>query len=176
MTAAVEETIAPYDKDLRERFDVAHRERLRIEGPAGGFGDGYRIAEKVARFFPEWFLEWLKDSNWMSLCTIQGYDGFFAFAESMGYDKDAWWELVMPYAEKDPPCEPTLWCPHEELVEFIRSMKGGERVQEMGESGIKGEKGTVEIKDGSVNIKWDTDYDGGTMTTSFTGGARLIDE
>lgn len=42
-----------------------------------------------------------------------------------------------------------------------------------------GMKGTVEIRDGSVCIRWDHhEYaDGaGVMVTSFTGGARMIEE
>lgn len=74
---------------------------------------------------------------------------------------------------------PSLDCPREDLVAYIRSMKGGERVQEMGGSGMIGMKGTVEIRDGSVCIRWDHhEYaDGaGVMVTSFTGGARMIEE
>lgn len=44
---------------------------------------------------------------------------------------------------------------------------------------MTGMKGTVEIRDGSVCIRWDRhEYaDGaGVMVTSFTGGARMIEE
>ena len=74
---------------------------------------------------------------------------------------------------------PPLDCPYEDLVAYIRAMKGGERVQEMGGSCMTGMKGTVEIRDGSVCIRWDHhEYaDGaGVMVTSFTGGARMIEE
>lgn len=74
---------------------------------------------------------------------------------------------------------PPLDCPREDLVAYIRSMKGGERVQEMGGSCMIGCKGTVEIRDGSVCIRWDRqEYaEGeGVMVTSFTGGARMIEE
>lgn len=74
---------------------------------------------------------------------------------------------------------PSLDCPPDELVAYIKSMKGGERVMEMGESGMTGMKGTVEVKDGTVCIRWDyaeyADY-AGVMVTSFTGGARIIEE
>jgi hypothetical protein len=72
---------------------------------------------------------------------------------------------------------PSLDCSHDELVAYIRSMKGGERVQEMGGSCMIGGKGTVEIRDGSVYIRWDLqEYaeGAGVMVTSFTGGARII--
>ena len=60
---------------------------------------------------------------------------------------------------------------------YIRSMKGGERVMEMGESGMKGETGTVEIRDSGVCIRWATKFEQpGTMVTSFTGGARIIQD
>ena len=76
-------------------------------------------------------------------------------------------------------CCPSLDCSHDELIAHIRSMKGGERVQEMGGSCMIGMKGTVEIRDGSVCIRWDhSEYaDGaGVMVTSFTGGARIIQD
>jgi len=76
------------------------------------------------------------------------------------------------------PVRPSLDCSHEELVAYIRSMTGGERVQEMGRSGMQGMKGTVEIQNNSVCIRWDRhEYaDGaGVMVTSFTGGARIIE-
>jgi len=75
------------------------------------------------------------------------------------------------------PCCPPLDCSHEELVAYIRSMKGGERVMEMGGSGMAGMKGTVEIRDNDVLIRWDhAKYadTAGVMVTSFTGGARII--
>ena len=79
----------------------------------------------------------------------------------------------------DEPIYPALDCPKEELVAYIRSMKGGERVMEMGGSCMQGEKGTVEIREGRVLIRWDwqdfTDRPG-VMVTSFTGGARIIQE
>jgi hypothetical protein len=77
------------------------------------------------------------------------------------------------------PSSPSLDCSHDELVAYIKSMKGGERVMEMGGSCMIGMKGTVEIRDGSVCIRWDhAEYaDGaGSMVTSFTGGARIIQE
>lgn len=74
-------------------------------------------------------------------------------------------------------CSPSLDCSREQLVEFIQSMKGGERVIEMGQSGMKGETGTVEIRESGVCIRWDTKFDQpGTMVTSFTGGARLLSQ
>lgn len=78
------------------------------------------------------------------------------------------------------PFYPPLDCSHEELVSYIQSMKGGERVMEMGGGCMTGCKGTVEIhEDGSVCIRWDhREYaDGaGVMVTSFTGGARTIQD
>lgn len=77
------------------------------------------------------------------------------------------------------PCCPSLDCSREELVAYIKSMKGGERVMEMGESGMKGMKGTVEIKDDQILIRWDRhEYaDGaGVMVSTFTGGARIIQD
>ena len=74
-------------------------------------------------------------------------------------------------------CCPLLDCTNDELVAYIRSMKGGERVIEMGGSAMTGMKGTVEIKDGTVCIRWDhAEYAdcSGVMVTSFTGGARII--
>jgi hypothetical protein len=75
---------------------------------------------------------------------------------------------------------PALNCSNEELVKYIRSMKGGERVMEMSVSCMQGCKGTVEVHDdGEVCIRWDhQEYaDGaGVMVTSFTSGARIIDE
>jgi hypothetical protein len=58
-------------------------------------------------------------------------------------------------------------------------MKGGERVMEMERSGMFGHKGTVEIRNGDICIRWDhAEYaDGaGVMVTSFTGGARIIQD
>lgn len=75
-------------------------------------------------------------------------------------------------------CNPPLNCSNEVLVAYIKSMKGGERVMEMGGSGMVGMKGTVEVKDGKVNIRWDhTEYAdcAGVMVTSFTAGARIIE-
>jgi hypothetical protein len=75
------------------------------------------------------------------------------------------------------PCCPSLDCSHDELVAYIRAMKGGERVQEMGGSCMIGSKGTVEIRDGRVCIRWDRQQyaeGAGVMVTSFTGGARII--
>ena len=70
---------------------------------------------------------------------------------------------------------PPLDCLHEELVAYIKSMKGGERVMEMGVSCMQGQTGTVEIRDSGVCIRWDTVFDEGSgMVTSFTGGARII--
>lgn len=74
---------------------------------------------------------------------------------------------------------PPLDCSSEELISYIRSMKGGERVMEMGGSCMKDSKGTVEIKDGEVLIRWDhQEYEdgAGVMVTSFTGGARIIND
>ena len=76
-------------------------------------------------------------------------------------------------------CCPSLDCPHDELVAYIRSMRGGERVREMERSAMYGLKGTVEIHDDDVCIRWDhAEYaDGaGVMVTSFTGGARIIQD
>jgi hypothetical protein len=76
-------------------------------------------------------------------------------------------------------CSPSLDCSHDELVAYIHSMKGGERVMEMGGSCMIGKTGTVEIRDSGVCIRWDSaEYaDGaGVMVTSFTGGARIIQE
>jgi hypothetical protein len=76
-------------------------------------------------------------------------------------------------------CCPALDCSRDELVAYIRSMKGGERVQEMGGSCMIGCKGSVEIRDGSVCIRWDRqEYaeGAGVMVTSFTGGARIIQD
>lgn len=73
---------------------------------------------------------------------------------------------------------PPLDCSREELISYILSMKGGERVMEMGGSCMKDSKGTVEIEDGKVYIRWDhQEYEDGArvMVTSFTGGARIID-
>jgi len=56
-------------------------------------------------------------------------------------------------------------------------MKGGERVMEMGGSCMIGETGTVEIRGAEVCIRWDTKFaEGSGMVTSFTGGARIIQE
>lgn len=88
-------------------------------------------------------------------------------------------ETSKPGGSDAPICSPSLDCPHDALVAYIRSMKGGERVVEMGGSCMKGCKGTVEIRNGSVCIRWDhQEYaDGaGVMVTSFTGGARIIQE
>lgn len=72
--------------------------------------------------------------------------------------------------------QPPLGCPHAELVAFIRSLKPGDRVIELGYSGMKGQTGTVELREGNVLIRWDTKFEEGTgMVTSFTGGARLLD-
>ena len=74
---------------------------------------------------------------------------------------------------------PSLDCSNAELVAYIRAMKGGERVMEMGKSCMTGCKGTVEIRDGKVCIRWDRQEfaDGaGVMVTSFTGGARIIQD
>ena len=100
--------------------------------------------------------------------------------DDCGYPACAHAELCARRVQESsaPPCSPPLDCPHEELVTYIRSMKGGERVQEMGLSGMHGMKGTVEIRDGSVCIRWDhREYaDGaGVMVTSFTGSARIIE-
>ncbi len=76
-------------------------------------------------------------------------------------------------------CCPSLDCTNDELVAYIRSMKGGERVMEMGGSAMTGMKGTVELKNGSVLIRWDhAEYAdcAGVMVTSFTGGARIIED
>ena len=76
-----------------------------------------------------------------------------------------------------PACSPSLDCPHDVLVSYIRSMKGGERVMEMGGGCLVGATGTVELKNDDVCIRWDhREYaDGaGVMVTSFTGGARII--
>lgn len=81
--------------------------------------------------------------------------------------------------DMDATADPPLDCSHEELVAYILAMKGGERVQEMGCSCMIGMKGTVEIKNGSPHIRWDHhEYiDGnGVMVTSFTAGARIIQE
>jgi len=86
-------------------------------------------------------------------------------------------DLDRPLKPMIPEITPPLDCSHEDLVAYIRSMKGGERVQEMGSSCMTGQKGTVEIKNGDVLIRWDRrEYaDGaGVMVTSFTGGARII--
>jgi hypothetical protein len=75
------------------------------------------------------------------------------------------------------PIDPPLDCSNEVLVAYIRSMKGGERVIEMGGSAMKGETGTVEINPvGGICIRWDTEFkEGSGMVTSFTGGARIIE-
>ena len=76
-------------------------------------------------------------------------------------------------------CCPSLDCSHDELVAYIRSMTGGERVMEMERSAMYGLTGTVEIRNGDVCIRWDhAEYaDGaGVMMTSFTGGARIIQD
>lgn len=76
-------------------------------------------------------------------------------------------------------CCPSLDCSRDELVAYIRSMRGGERVMEMERSAMYGLKGTVEIRNGDVCIRWDhVEYaDGaGVMVTSFTGGARIIQD
>ena len=76
-------------------------------------------------------------------------------------------------------CSPSLDCSLTELYAYIKSMKGGERVMEMGGGGMIGATGTVELEDGDVLIRWDhQEYaDGaGVMVTSFTGGARIIPE
>lgn len=77
----------------------------------------------------------------------------------------------------DTQCIPPLDCSREDLVAYIRSMKNGDRVMEMGGSAFTGETGVVEVReDGGVYIKWDTVFECGRsgMVTSFTGGARLI--
>lgn len=72
-------------------------------------------------------------------------------------------------------CCPSLDCSLTELVTYIKSMKGGERVIEMGGSCMIGETGTVELRGAEVCIRWDTKFvEGSGMVTSFTGGARII--
>lgn len=74
---------------------------------------------------------------------------------------------------------PALDCSHEELVTYIRSMKGGERVMDMDSGPFDGLKGTVEIREGcgTICIRWDHhEYAdiAGVMVTSFIGSARII--
>jgi len=74
------------------------------------------------------------------------------------------------------PPVPSLDCSRDELIAFIRTRKPGDRVIEMGESGMKGQIGTVEIHRGEVCIRWDTEFDlPGQMVSSFTAGARMIE-
>jgi hypothetical protein len=74
---------------------------------------------------------------------------------------------------------PPLDCSHDDLVTYIKSMKGGERVMELGYSSMLGKQGIVEIKNEQILIRWDWEEfaDGsGVMTTSFTGGARRLQD
>lgn len=71
-------------------------------------------------------------------------------------------------------CSPSLDCPFEEFREFYKSLKVGERVIELGESGMKGQAGTIVLGREGVSVQWDTDFDGSRMTTAVTGGTRRL--
>jgi len=73
---------------------------------------------------------------------------------------------------------PPLDCPQEELIEFIRSLKPGDRVVERGQSCMTGETGTVVLcGDGRTGVRWDTKFrEGSGMVTSVTGGTRRLQD
>ena len=65
----------------------------------------------------------------------------------------------------------------DEFREFHANLNVGDRVIERGESGMKGETGTIVEMESGKCIKWDTKFEEGSgMVTSVTLGARLIPE
>jgi hypothetical protein len=66
-----------------------------------------------------------------------------------------------------------------ELRKYLLSLKVGERVIETSRSCMYGATGTVYRSKGKhrgLCVKWDTDFDGGRMSTATTGGTRRISE
>lgn len=60
-------------------------------------------------------------------------------------------------------------------VEYLRSLKEGERVIELGKSCMTGSLGTVYInKDGVICVMWETEE--GKMGTSVTHGTRRLND
>lgn len=77
------------------------------------------------------------------------------------------------------PNNPPLDCTDEEFRAFVMSLKVGDRVVECGQSMMIGETGTVVegSREGEKCVRWDTlfvDSPAGRMTTSITGGTRLL--
>jgi len=77
------------------------------------------------------------------------------------------------------PNNPPLDCTDEEFKAFVMSLKVGDRVVECGQSMMIGETGTVVegSREGEKCVRWDTlfvDSPAGRMTTSITGGTRLL--
>ena len=68
----------------------------------------------------------------------------------------------------------------DEVREYLRSLKPGERVIETGQSCMTGRKGTVYISEnemtkGSICVRWDKlPGENGTMGTSATWGTRRL--
>lgn len=74
-------------------------------------------------------------------------------------------------AEKaDPPLEPV---DRDEVISFFKSLQDGERVIELGESGLFGHMGTVyHDKTGTTCVRWDAKKGEGQMGSSITWGCR----
>lgn len=66
------------------------------------------------------------------------------------------------------------------LRDYILGFKDGERVIETSRSALQGQQGTIyHSKDGMTCIMWDDDPNRtprGKMGTTFTGGARRLNE
>jgi hypothetical protein len=66
---------------------------------------------------------------------------------------------------------------NDQVREYLRSLREGERVVETGQSCMTGRQGVVYIKDNLPCVKWDKlPGDTGQMGTSATWGTRRIGE
>jgi len=64
----------------------------------------------------------------------------------------------------------------DKIVDYLMSLKHGERVIEMGQCCTKGFEGTVYIKKGYPFVQWDAQKDMQTFGTSATSGTRRISD
>ena len=66
----------------------------------------------------------------------------------------------------------------QELIDYLRSLKPGERVRETSRSAIYNREGDVYLNErGDICVLWD-EYpgEGGRMGTTVTGGARRVSD
>lgn len=74
--------------------------------------------------------------------------------------------------------QPPLDCSREDLLAFFGTLEEGDRVIECGESGMKGQTGTIVLSKDPAHgkcVRWDTEFEEGTgMVSGITGGTRRL--